>query len=266
MIFDKSKLRLTRLGGLTAVVMVAIAFLGVACPELAQPFFGATPVFAVEVISTASAQSEAAKAVLDDLQDGAGKLSAREKLKGVLDVLMAQINDLQKSLSGLKVLNEDQAVQRDEYLGFLDDSANFITALQIDAETSDVRFIAGQLQDWRESVFNQETPKIVDFLLTFQVKSVLKIAETRYLKIFSDVNRLIDLKILKDNKAQAVLSEAGLLLTGATELRNQAEVLLTATGDHNDQIRRLLNDSIAKIKLAYKKFLEISQLVKEALK
>ncbi len=254
MIFDKSKLKFTRLGGLAATVIAAISFLGVI-----------SPVFAAEIIPTASAQSEAAKATLGDLEDGANKLSAREKLKGILEVFMAQINDLQKSLSGLKVLDEDQSAQRDEYLNFLDDAAKYITALQIDAETADVKFIAGQLQGWRESFFNIEAPRIVDFLLTFQVKSVLKVAETRYLKIRSDVGRLMDLKILKDNKSQVLLAEARLLLTAAADLRDQAESLLTAEGDHDKEIRGLLNDSITKIKLAYKRFIEISAEVRKVL-
>ncbi len=249
MIFDKSKLILA------AIPIAAIGFLGVA-----------GPVFAAELIPTASAQSAAVQSAVDQLSDKASTLSARDKLKGVLEVLMTQIGDLQKSLASLKGLDDGQEGQRNQYLNFLNDASQFITALQIDAETADVKFLAGQLQDWREETFNPEVSRIVDFSLAFQVRSVLTIAEVRYLKIRSDVNRLMDLKILKDNKAQNLLADVQLLLTAAADLRSQAESLMTADGGHDNEIRQLLGASIAKIKLAYKKFLEISQLVKEALK
>lgn len=249
MIFDKGNLRSA------AILIAAVTFLG-----------AVGPVFAAEIIPKAEAQSAAVQSAVDQLSDKASALSARDKLKGVLEVLMTQVEDLGNSLSSLKGLDEVQADQRDQYLSFLSDAAKYLTALQIDVQTADVKFIAEELQGWRAETFSPEAQNIVDFILVFQVKSVLKTAETRYLKIWSDVNRLMDLKILKDNKAQNLLADDRLLLTAAADLRSQTESLLTADGDHNDEIRQLLSASIAKIKLAYKKFLEISQLVKDALR
>lgn len=249
MIFDNSKL------GVATVMIVATGFLG-----------AASPVFAIEIIPTASAQSEAVNSALETLDDQEVRQSPREQLRGVLGVLMAQVDDLKTSLSAIRGLNEDQLEKRGEYLDFLKDAEGFILALQIDAESADVKFIAEELQDWRERHFNPGVKNIVDFSLVFQVQSVLKIAEARYAKIHSDVGRLEDLNILQDSRGRSLLSESRLLLTGAANLRDQAEELLTDGEEEAGEIRQLLSGSITKIRLVYKKFLEISQLVREALK
>lgn len=249
MIFSQSKLRLA------AITIVAANFLG-----------GVSPVLAVELIPTASAQSEAVKSALETLDEQEVQLSPRDQLRGVLSVLMAQIDDLKTSLLSIKGLTEEQLEARVEHLDFLKDAAGFVLALQIDAESADVKFIAEELQEWREEFFNPGVKNIVDFSLVFQVQSVLKIAEARYAKIHSDVGRLEGLKILKDSRARSLLSESRLLLTAAADLREQAEDLLISGEEDSGDIRQLLNSAIAKVRLAYKKFLEISQLVKEALK
>lgn len=249
MIFDKSKLKLA------AIMLAAANFLG-----------GVSPVLAMEIIPTASAQSEAVKTALETLDNQEIELSPRDQLRGVLGVLMAQIDDLKAGLLSIKGLNEAQLEKRGEHLDFLKDAAGFILALQIDAESADVKFIAEELQEWREEVFNPGVKNIVDFSLVFQVQSVLRIAEARYTKIHSDVGRLEDLKILKDRRARSLLNESRLLLTSAADLRNQAGELLLVGEEEDGQIRQLLNGAITRVRLAYKKFLEISQLVKESLK
>lgn len=240
---------------LAAAMIAAVSLFGVV-----------TPVFAAEVIPRAEAQSAAVRSTVDQLSDRASQLSGRAKLQGVIDVLTIQVSDLEKSLASLKGLNEQQVAARDEYISFLEDMSKFLTAVEIDAETADVKFLADQIRIWREETLGPRIPGIVNFVLVFQVRSVLNTAESRYLRIFADVGRLEDLKILKGSKARNLMGESLSLLTSAGELRNQAEAFLFKEGVPDSQLRQLLNDSIVRIKLAYKKFLDISLEVKGALK
>ncbi|MDP1719285.1 MAG: hypothetical protein Q8L24_02570 [bacterium] len=240
---------------LAAITIAAVSFLG-----------AISPVFAAEIVPKAEAQSAAVQSAVDQLGDKASQLSDREKLQGVIEVLISQVSDLEKSLAVLKGINDQQAATRDEHIAYLDEAMVFLIAVKIDAETADVKFLADQIREWREDVLGPKVSEIVDFALIFQVKSILRTAESRYLKIFADVRRLEDLNILKGDKAGNLLWDARLLLTGAADLRNQAEGLLYKDNVPDGKIRQLLSDSIAKIRLAYNKFLEISQLVKESLK
>ncbi len=242
---------------------IKLATLGVAAVNLLV----ATPVLAWDLAPRASAQSDAVKSALDELESPDHELSPLEQFLGVLDVLDAQIVDLENSLVALRGLSSDQVSQRGEYLLFLEESASYLTALRLDtdAEEVDVKFLADDLKTWKEEIFDPEVQEILNFSLILQARSILRTAELRYLKIRSDVERLSDLKILTDNRAELLLTEARLLLTAADTFLDTAEELL-AEGDQDAQLRKTVNAAIAKIKLAYKKFLDISYLVKSSLK
>lgn len=240
---------------LAAITIAAVSFLG-----------ATTPVFAVEVIPRAEAQSAAIQSAVDQLSDKESILSDREKLQGVIDVLDVQVSELQKSLALLKGLTAEQDVVRDDYVAYLEEALNFLVAVKIDAETADVKFLAEQIREWRETVLGPKISEMVDFTMVFQVKSALRIAEARHLRIFADIGRLEDIEVLKDAQARNLLGESRLLLTSAADLGNQAEELLLNEEVASGQLRRLLSGSINKIKLAYKRFLDISQIVKDSLK
>ena len=242
---------------------IKLATLGVAAVNLLV----ATPALAWDLAPRASAQSDAVKSALDGLESPDHELSPLEQFLGVLEVLDAQIVDLENSLVALKGLSSDQVSQRGEYLSFLDESASYLTALRLDtdAEEVDVKFLADDLLTWKEEIFDPEVQEILNFSLILQARSILRTAELRYLKIRSDVERLSDLKILTDNRAELLLTEARLLLTAADTFLDTAEELL-AEGDQDAQLRKTVNAAITKIKLAYKKFLDISYLVKGSLR
>ncbi len=239
----------------------------VALGVAAVNFLVATPALAWELAPRASAQSDAVKSALDELESPDHELTPLEQFLGVLDVLGAQITDLEKSLIALKGLGSDQVAQRGEYLLFLEEAVSYLTALRLDTEVEevDVKFLADDLRTWKEESFDPWVQEILDFSLVFQAEAVLRTAELRYLKIRSDVERLSDLKILTGNTADFLLTEARLLLTSADSLLDKAEALLEE-GDEDGQSRKLVSAAIGKIKLAYRKFLDISYLVKGSLR
>ncbi|MEK7654248.1 MAG: hypothetical protein AAB345_03115 [Patescibacteria group bacterium] len=255
MISILGRIKLARLGGLATLGVVAVGLLT------------ATPALAWDLAPHASAQSDAVKSALDELESPDHELSPLEQFLGVLGVLDAQIVDLQKSLISLKGLNSDQTSQRGEYLLFLEESASYLTALRLDTEVevADIKFLADDLRTWKEEIFDPQVQEILNFSLILQARSILRTAESRYLKIRSDIERLSDLKILTDNRANLLLTEARLLLTAADTLLNQAEELLEE-GGQDAQLRKAVNAAIVKIKLAYRKFLDISYLVRSSIK
>lgn len=230
-------------------------------------FLVATPALALDLAPRASAQSDAVKSALNELEAPDHELTPLEQFLGVLDVLEAQVTDLEQGLNALKGLDSDALDQRAEYLSFLSEVGSYLIALRLDAEVEsvDIKFLAEDLKLWKEEVFDPEVQEILNFSLVFQARSVLKTAESRYLKIRSDVEKLMDLKILSDNKAELLLTEALLALTAADTALDKAEQLLE-DGAGDSQIRKAVSLAIAKIKIAYKKFLDISYLVKTSLK
>lgn len=190
--------------------------------------------------------------------------SEAPKLTSVLNLLISQAAELRKNLINLRDLNLDQEQIRKEYLDFLDETLDYYRGLEINPDGSNVKSLAAELKEKRDG-FNPEFKKISDFVLVFQAKNVLKTASNRFVKINSDLSRLIDLKILDREKPEFLLNEAHLLLVGAGDLVDQAEELVSTT-EAQSQIRDLISAALIKIKLAYKKFLEISNLLKEALK
>lgn len=181
----------------------------------------------------------------------------------IIDSLIGQATDFRTNLEGLKGLSKKQEVLRQEYLKFLDETLDYYQSLEVNPDGSNVKILATELKDKREGELGAEIKQISDFLLIFQVKAVLKTAENRFSRIRTDLERLIDLKILNQDKAGFLLNDAHLLLVSADELIGQAE---SNFGTADADTRGLLSEAIGEIKLAYKKFLEISNLLKEALK
>lgn len=185
-------------------------------------------------------------------------------LEKIVALLVAQADDLKKGLTSLKNLSPEREALKEEHLDFLEEILDYYNSLEI--TEANVKELATELIDRRESVHSEKLREISDFLLVFQAKSILGVAENRFVKIHSDLNRLIDLKILEEDKPRALLNNAHLLLVGAAELIGQSESLISTTTKARLEIRDLISEAVVKIKSAYKKFLEISSLLKESLK
>ena len=213
-------------------------------PKITSAVIGAVFVLSTMFVNLAGAQSEAPKSV---------------SLEQVIERLINQATDLKKSLVNLKNLSDEDGVLRQEYIQFLDEALDYYQSFEVTPDGLNVRTLAAQLKNKRGGEFGDQLKKIADFLLLHQIRSILVTAENRFLRIRNDLERLIDLKVLKRDKAEFLLNDAHLLLVAANDLVEQA-------GLEDADTRGLLSDAISKIKLAYKKFLEIANLLKEALK
>lgn len=231
---------------MAAAIVAAMTFLGAVAPA-------------------AFAQSEAVKDAVKTLEESE-ELSPKDTLLGVVSVLQLQIGEWERGLSLLKGLNNEQLEERLGFYNALEEMGEFLTAVELGAEGGDIEALAAALEEWKAEVFDPQTEQIVNFLLVLQTKSVLRTAEARYLKIRSDVERLQELKILTGNKVPGLLKDALLLLTAARDLTEKAEAAYYDPESDSEEVRKLANGAISKIRLAYRKFIEISNLVYEALK
>lgn len=191
--------------------------------------------------------------------------SPAEALGKVVSVLISQANDLKKSLLSLRDLSDEEGELRFRYLQFLEGLSDYYQSLKIADDGTNVRDLALGIKEKREESSSQ-LKAIGDFILVFQAKGVLNTAQNRLVKINTDLERLEDLKIIEKGKPEFLLNQALLSLTGAGEAIGKAEELLAITTEARSEIRNLVGVGISKIKTAYKKFLEISSLLKEALR
>lgn len=212
--------------------------------KIISAVIGAVFVLSTMFVNLAVAQSEAPKSV---------------SLERVIGRLIDQVAELKKSLLGLKNLSEEDEALRHEYVQFLNEALGYYQSFEVTPDGLNVKSVAAQLKNKRGGGFGDQLKEIADFLLLHQAQSILATAESRFLRIRNDLERLIDLKVLKRDKVEFLLNDAHLLLVSANGLVEQA-------GLEDADLRGLLSDAVSKIKLAYKKFLEISNLLKEALK
>lgn len=194
-----------------------------------------------------------------NLAGAASEAPKLTSLEQVIERLTSQAIDLKKSLIGLKNLSDEDEDLRYAYIQFLDEALEYYQSFEVTPDGLNVRFLAAQLKNKRGGEFGDQLKEIADFLLLHQVQSILITAENRFLRIRNDLERLIDLKVLKRDKAEFLLNDAHLLLVSANDLVEQSSL-------EGADARDLLSDAVSKIKLAYKKFLEISSLLREALK
>ena len=211
-----------------------------------------------------SAQSEALKSALKEVSASVNNESGDKALKKVINFLSLQIDDLTKSLNAIKSISAEQEAIRQDFLDFLNESAKYLDGLVV-GSGSDIKALANEINNWRENAYNQRVNKITEFLMVLQTKSLLKTADTRLVKIGSDLARLRDLKILKDDKAQFLFNESNILLVAAGDLTNQAELQLSTTTIIMDErkpgVRDLVFKALTKIQQAYKRFIEISGII-----
>ena len=175
-----------------------------------------------------------------------------------MDTLQTNSVDLRKNLNGLKDLDSIDESRRLEFLNFLESADQYYEFLAA-GKNQDLKEIVLELKNWREKVYNARAKEMVDFLLIRQTKVILRVANARFLKVYNDVDRLVDLKIIQKDTVQVLLNEASVLLAAANDMTKHL-------ADGEEDVRELISASLAKIKLAYKKFLEISALVQEELR
>ena len=159
----------------------------------------------------------------------------------VLDLDTEELGGLRKKLE--KLTN----AERLKHLNTIEEYRSYYEIIrgQINKEINLVELveIATGFKKWRETIYNKELTKIVNFILIFQNQEVIKIAENR-------LNRITrDFKFIKSHLMPNQWGLAEKLVDDAGKLINEAK---TANVELQTQ----------KITSAYKNFIILSEMVK----
>lgn len=197
----------------------------------------------------------------------AEELSPVQELENIIGILISQAENLNKSLSQLKSLSEEQLAISEDHQDNLGAMVSYYESLKIEEDGSNVKELAAEIKENRQEIFANQLKKASEFLLVFQTKNALKTAEYRLARISSDIDRLAELEILSKSKPQFLLNEAQLSLVTANGFIEKAEFWVSTTTENEEiNIRDLTGRAVARIRTAYKKFFDVSNLIKEALK
>jgi hypothetical protein len=234
---------------------------------------------------SSKAQPEALKSALNEVIQSEENTAIFLK---ILNLSILETKKLEEKLNNIKDLEEEYLDLKNQFLIKLDEYQKYFQLLKERIEGSLIEEELGNLidefKDWRESNYNSEIKKILDFILVFQQKSFLAIAEKRFEKISKDLQKI---KLPKGNKIEALnrlLEEAEANLDEAKKFFLTAQVLIlpaqniestittTATTTSSTEsslnqtpgIRELIKNAMNKIKDAYQKFFQISVLIKKS--
>jgi hypothetical protein len=174
-----------------------------------------------------------------------------DKVKDAKDLTVEYI-ELQGGL--LEDLNE-----------FLGAYADFQDRLAAAENLEAIKELAAEFKNWRENVYGPVVQAALDFISVFQSRNLLKMAEGRFEKISQDLRRWKFSRIIKTDLLEPLLSQAGVSLKEARALYNQAAALLLENKEDKPPVKSFLDETLLKIRDAYKRFLEMSDLVKKML-
>lgn len=222
----------------------------------------------------------------------------------VVEFSITETEDLLAKLDDLNKLSDREEALRDELKQELEEALifqkKFLDGLNDtpDLTLEDVKALAGQFKDWRESVYAQLITEVINFIMVFHANDIVKIGENRFDKLLRGVHRLKSSKLIKVDELEPLLNEAGVLIAEARLLHTKARDLLFATSteesatttlandtifatstsvvdnkeynkesgeDKSANIRALIEEAMLKVREAYDKFLKMSKLVRKML-
>lgn len=238
-------------------------------------------IFGLPVISLA--QTENVKTALQNVADSLeqlSKLPPKNKdvskelkirvaaFKNILNLSAAELSDLTNKLIKVDNLDDGYLELRDQFLKDLGNQSNYYETIggQLEGNINLVKIkqLAVQFKDWRNVVYHPILQKIVNFLLIFQGRDVLAIAQKRFNNIEADLKKVSDLEIIKNSPLNNWLDEADQHLQQATDLQKAASLVILKSTDSD--IQKLVEDEFGNIKEAYNNFLQMSQWLKDASK
>lgn len=170
--------------------------------------------------------------------------------------------DFLANLDDYKTYFEDQSQKLDGLIESLTDNPQELNA--------QLKSLAKEIKDYRDTVYNPGTSKLIEFTLLYYNENVLGVAKTRLSKISGDIKKLEKLGLLERGSARAQLDKASRLISTAQDFHSQAKNLVLAnpldidlekpkvTKPKNTP-RELIEKSLVNIKAAYDIFLKVSK-------
>lgn len=240
---------------------------------------------------------------VDKLNQANGQnLSATDKIKEelrlkkdafekILALSILETRNLKDKIGALTEVEAELSVLQDTFADQLESYLSYFSGLRDKLRQTtvlgDIEALAGDFNDWRATGYNPQIKKIIDFGLTFQNKTLLRIADQRFSKMTADLKKAKNDKVTLDT-LQNLLSKSAVNLKEARNFNNQAIILLVAAyqpsqtvaeiadavktnnvetnidanQDANPSIRDLIALSMINMKSAYKNFVQIAGAVK----
>lgn len=208
----------------------------------------------------------------------------RDALKKIIAFTVLETAELKTKMERLKDVEAPFIILEDPYLEtlerFLDDLKTNQGALDQALTSDEVRKIAGAFAEWRASNYNPAMRRMTAFALAFQNRTLLKVADQRFIKVASDLKK----SKIGQEIWQGLLGGAALRLREAREHNNQAinalsqflptEQNLSPSMQEADSppeepreepetaVKYLVEKSLGSMRGAYKNFLELNELLK----
>ena len=195
----------------------------------------------------------------------------------IITLSSLEIRGLLKKIDGLEDVEAELLPLKKN---FTEELENYLDKLIVDADAlnnngdlQSIQSLASDFSEWRESAYNPVVKKVVDFILSEQNKALLKVAEQRFLKIESELNKKTRSAKITIDLWESLLNEAASNLKGARNANTMALALLRDYLPIQDEkiqksggltIRSLVALSLNELKKTYRNFFELGDLVKKA--
>ncbi len=216
----------------------------------------------------------------------------RRALVHIIQLSILETEAIQEKLAGLRVDLRFLPLEK-EFTKNLEEHLKYFRALEEVLESTGdlegIQRIAGQLRDWRRLTYDPEIAKAVELVLVFQNREVLVIAVERFEKMSAELKRKAE---KTRTLSQSIISQASLDLKEARLLNEEALTLLlgylpargkmikdeetspanpetkktikeNAEAENPKTINTLVEGSLLKIKAAYRKFIELNEILRK---
>lgn len=224
----------------------------------------------------------------------------KDILKEIVTASQSEVKNLTEKLAVLE-LSDDWNLAREQFLARLATSSEYYTSLEKrlgqEAVTLDeVKSIATELKDWRETVYTPELKAIGNMILVFQTDDVRRIVQSRNEKISNDIKKLDRQKLVNTETLKKYLAQSDKSIKNATilnakakdlyfketikplqpkalkELEQESPIENTPVSDATqpeevkdvqDEIRELSKESLKELKTAYELFFKMNDRIRK---
>ncbi|KKU76870.1 MAG: hypothetical protein UY00_C0001G0005 [Candidatus Wolfebacteria bacterium GW2011_GWA1_47_6] len=276
-----------------------ILFISSLALAISGGIFSSTSAHAAELpslVNTAIAKEESFR----HTQDATPELTIEQRkdiLAEIITASQSEVKNLQEKLTILD-LDEDWSLARKQFLTRLATSSAYYSSLEdrLTRETvtlDEVKSIAKELRDWRETVYTPELKVAGNMLLIYQTDDVRRIVQARNEKIANDIKKLDRQKLVNTDTLKKYLGQADKSIKNAAVLNTKAKELyfietieplqsrtlhqealtevITPTDaviaeepiDTQDQVRELSKEALKELKSAYELFFKMNDRIRK---
>lgn len=221
--------------------------------------------------------------------------AAKNTLKKILELGLLEIKTFKSKLDDLNIgdlVVSDYTFDSSDVYDSLDRLLNYYEAfykdtlkrLQSVKKYEDIQVLAKDIKLWRENTYTPGIQKILALDLVLRNKNIIKIANSRFDKILSDLRKLKNSGLISLSEVERYLADATANLKAAEALDSEItkitlQLLKKQTLNLDNQkkndsrliisdykrINNLVDQSIIKVKEAYKIFIALNSEVKKNL-